>query len=197
MAKTKASKRSEPHVYPDDVKRLIELIINEIQSPIDMQKLLIQLPSTTNCTSELSDFLKAKDRAQRREAYIKTEPLWFRKYGWFMARVVMIYGVLVIIYSFLTRNANVNFVTAALLGAAFYYALLVTLSNWRYRDKSKKRQALVAYEGRKYQREIINIAASLMKQFKIDATGFPISQPKSDAGLEDREGKYFIPLPLE
>jgi hypothetical protein len=197
MAKSKASKRSEPQVIPDDVKKLIELIIKEIQSPIDTQKLFNQLPSTSNCTAELGVFLQAKDRAQRRESYIKTEPLWFRKYGWFMARVVMIYGVLVILYSFITRNAQVDFVTTAVLGAAVYYALLVTLSNWRYRDKSKKRQELVAYEGRKYQREIINIAAALMTQYKIDATRYPVSQPKSDAGLENREGNYFIPLALE
>jgi hypothetical protein len=197
MAKSKASKKSETHIIPDDVKRLLELIISEIHSPVDTQILYSQIPSTTDCTSALSEFLLAKDRAQRREAYIQTEPRWFRKYGWFMARVVMIYGILAIIFSLLTRNARVDAVTAVLLGAAFYYALLVTLSNWRYRDKSKKRQALIDFEGRKYQKEIINIATSLMSQYKIDAIHYPISQPKSEAGLEYREDKYYIPLPLD
>lgn len=197
MAKSKAGKKSEPSIIANDVKQLLELIIGEIQSPVDAQKLYAQIPSTSNCTAALREFLQAKDRAQRREAYIKTEPRWFRKYGWFMARAVMVYGVLAIIYSLLTRNASVNAVTTALFGAAFYYALLVTMSNWRYRDNNKKRQALIDYEGRKYQREIIGIARSLMTEHKIDAARYPISKPKSDAGLEEREDLFVIPLPAE
>jgi hypothetical protein len=197
MAKPRASKKSENPLIADDVKQLLELLIGEIHSPVDAQKLYSQIPSTGSCTAALREFLQAKDRAQRREAYIKTEPRWFRKYGWFMARAVMVYGVLAILYSLLTRNATVNAVTTALLGAAGYYALLFTMSNWRYRDHNKKRQALLDFEGRKYQREIVGIATSLMTEHKIDAAAYPIAKPKSDAGLEERGDRYFIPLPAE
>jgi hypothetical protein len=196
-AKTKAGRRSEGRAVPDDVRQLLELIFGEIEAPVDLQELLVKLPSTENCTPHLGDFLKAKDRAQRREAYIKTETLWFRKYGWFMARIVMLFALLVIVYTVLTRNAGVDFVSSVVLGAALYYGLLVTLSNWRYRDTNKKRLALLGQEGRKYQRDVVGVAAALMKQFKLDAYRYPISNPKSDAGLESRDGKYFIPLPSE
>ncbi|MEW6127420.1 MAG: hypothetical protein AB1757_10300 [Acidobacteriota bacterium] len=196
-AKTKSHKKSETPAAPDDVRQLLELIIGEIEAPVDMQKLIVKVPPTTNCIAELRDFLKAKDRAHRREAFIKTEPMWFRKYGWFMARIVMVFGILVIVYSIITRNTSANFISALVLGAAFYYGLLVTLSNWRYRDKNKRRQRLLDEEGKNYQREIIVIAASLLTQFKIDARNYPIAKPKSSAGLENLEGKYFIPLPSE
>lgn len=198
--KTKAGKKGDSRAAsaaPEDVTQLIELIVSEIESPVDTQKLVVKIPSTTNCTPELRDFLKAKDRAQRRESFIKTEPLWFRKYGWFMARIVMLFAILVIVYSVVTRNKGVEFVTSVVLGAAFYYGLLVTLSNWRYRDKSKKRAALLEVEARKYQREIVGVAASLMKRFNVAAERHPISTPRSDAGLESRDGKYFIPLPSD
>lgn len=196
-AKSRVSRKSEPpNAASDEVTQFLNLLIGEIEAPVDMQKLLDKLPSTMTSTAALGDFLKAKDRAQRRAAFIQTELIWFRKYGWFMARIVMLFAILVIIYSVISRNANANFITSVVLGAAFYYALLVTLSNWRYREKSKKRQAHLAWEARKYQREVVEIAATLMKQHRLDPAQYPIAKPQSAAGLEERDDRYFIPLPL-
>jgi hypothetical protein len=188
------AKKTAPRTLPDDVSKLIELIISEMKSPVDLQNLLEQLPPTTNCSKEANEFLKAKDRAQRREAFIKTEALWFNKYGWFMARVVTLFGLLVIVFAIASRGAGVDFITFAIMGAAGYYALLVTLSNWRYRDKNKKRMKLLDRERQRYQREIVPIASSLFKRFKIDPQRYPVTDPLIAAGLEQREDGYYIPV---
>jgi hypothetical protein len=193
-AKTKVSKKGERHSIPEDVTKLIEVIIGEIQSPIDTQHLFENFPPTTNCSKEANQFLKAKDRAQRREAFIKTEPRWFRKYGWFMARVVTVFGLLVIVFAVIVGRSGVDFITSMILGAASYYLLLVTLSNLRYRDKNKKRLRLLEREAQSYQRDIVSVASSLLKRFQIDPSRYPVANPKSRAGLEQREDGYYIPV---
>lgn len=179
---------------PEDVRKLIEIIISEVQSPVDMQDILERLPSTTNCAKEVSDFLKAKDRAQRREGFITNERLWHRKYGWFMARVVMLFGILTIVVAVIAGRAGADIIIAAIMGAAGYYALLTTLSGIRYRDNNRKRLRLLDQEAARYQRQIAPIAASLMKRFKIDPRSYPVSPARSKAGLQETEEGCFIDL---
>jgi hypothetical protein len=194
-AKTKEGKgRAARSAVPDDVAGLIALIIGEAQSPLDLQQLLDRMPPTVNCSKEASEFLKAKDRAQRREAFIKTEPLWFNKYGWFMARIVGLFGIIVFALALFTRGAGADFIITAVVGAGVYYLLLVTLSNIRYRENNKKRLRLLEQESQKYQREIIPIASSLMKRFRIDPRLYPVTNPRSKAGLEGREDGFYIPV---
>jgi hypothetical protein len=192
-SRIRAGKKPESRELPEDVRQLIDLLLGEIRSPSDMQKLLDDLPPATNCLDEAIRLLKAKDRAGRREAFIKTEPRWFRKYGWFMARVVILFGLLVLIFAILARGMGVDFFTALILGAAVYYALLVTLSNLRYRDKNRKRLKLLEQEAQRYQREVVSITSSLFKRFHIDPSLYPIANPRSAAGLEAREDGYYIP----
>jgi hypothetical protein len=190
-SKSKSSKHDKP---PDDVDKLIGLIIGEVQSPIDMQKLVDEMPRVVNCSAEAMQLVKAKDRAQRREAFIRNEAIWYRKYGWFMARIVILFGLLVAIAAFFLRGAGIEFVISMITGAAGYYLLLTTASNIRYRDKNRKRRMLIEEERQKYQREVTQIAASLMKRFNVDPTRYPVSNPSSGAGLEHREGGFFIPV---
>jgi hypothetical protein len=192
-SKPRVTKKGAPRNTPQDVERLIGLIISEVQSPIDMQKLLAQMPPTTNCAEEANQFLQAKDRAQRRESFIKNEALWYSKYGWYMARIVGLFGLIVIILTLITRGAGVDFIIFAIMGAAGYYMLLVTLSNLRYRDKNKKRLRLLEIESNRYQREIVPIATKLLKRFEIDPRRYPVANPRSRAGLEENEDGIFIP----
>lgn len=193
-ANTKVSKKGERRTVPDDVAKLIEVIIGEIESPVDAQLLFEKFPPTTNCAKEAGQFLKAKDRATRREAFIKTEARWFRKYGWFMARVVTVFGLFVIVFAIIGGRGAIDFITSMILGAASYYLLLVALSSIRYRDKNKKRLRQLEREAQVYQRDIVKIASSLLKRFQIDPNRFPIANPKSRAGLEQREDGYYIPV---
>jgi membrane protein YqaA with SNARE-associated domain len=193
-AKSNAGKKGERRNLPDDVSRLIEVIRGEIKSPADMQSLLGNLPAMTTCAKEAAELLKAKDRAQRRQAFIKSEPMWYKKYGWFMARIVGLFGILIFAFSFFMQGTGTDFVISMILGAACYYMLLVTLSNVRYRDKNKKRAKLLEREEQQYQKQIARIASSLFKRFNIDPARFPINDPKSPAGLERREKGYFIPI---
>lgn len=197
QTKIKAGKTVERRNTPEDVHRLLELIISEIQSPADSQSLLDCLPATANCSEEASQFLKAKDRAQRRLGFIKNEEIWFKKYGWFMARVVILFGIISAVLALITRSAGVDFITALILGAAGYYLLLYTLSNIRYREGGRKRVKLIEQEEQRYQREIIPVASSLMKRFHIDSARYPVAKPKSRAGLEEREDGFFIPVDRE
>jgi hypothetical protein len=192
-SKPRGTKKGATRTIPQDVETLIELIISEVQSPIDMQKLLAQMPPTTNCAQEATQFLQAKDRAQRREAFIKNEALWYNKYGWYMARIVGLFGLIVIVLAIISRGAGVDFITFAVMGAAGYYLLVVTLSNFRYRDKNRKRQRLLEQESNRYQREIVPIAAKLLKRFDIDPRRYPVTNPRSRAGLEENEEGVFIP----
>ncbi|HET9531012.1 MAG TPA: hypothetical protein VFQ92_11715 [Blastocatellia bacterium] len=193
-SKPRVTKRGQPRGLPQDVERLIELIISEVQSPVDMQRLLERMPATTNCSDEATEFLKAKDRFQRREAFIKNEALWYNKYGWFMARIVGLFGLMVIVLALLTRGAGADFIIFAIMGAGGYYLLVVTLSNFRYRDKNRKRMKLLERESDRYQREIVPIASKLLKRFDIDPRRYPVASPRSRAGLEENQHGIFIPV---
>jgi hypothetical protein len=193
-AKSNAGKKGERRNLPEDVARLIDVILGEIKAPADMQSLLDSFPATTNCAKEAAEFLKAKDRAQRRQAYIKSEPMWYKKYGWFKARIVGLFGILIFVSSFFMQGVGADFIISMILGAACYYMLLVTLSNVRYRDKNKKRARLLEREEQRYQKQIAHIASSIFKRFNIDPARFPVEDPKSLAGLERREEGYFIPI---
>ena len=196
--KTKARKdgggAAPPRALPADAARLLEIILDEIRAPADMQKILDRWPAVESCAEEARQFLKAKDRAARREAFIQSERLWFNKYGWFMARVATYFGILCFIFFFAVRGVGVDFLTALILGAAGYYVLLMTFSNFRYRDKSRKRRKLLDAEGRRYQRDIVRVAASLLKRHGVEAARHPVREPRTPAGLEQREEGYFIPV---
>lgn len=179
---------------PSDAERLLDLIVSEIRAPADMQKLLEELPPIESCVEEARAFLKAKDRAARREDYVRNERLWFNKYGWFMARVATYFGLLAFVFFFAARGVGVDFLTALILGAAGYYLLLVTLSNLRYRDKNRKRRKTLDAEARDYQRRIVRVASSLLKRYNVATERYPIKEPRTPAGLEQRESGYFIPL---
>lgn len=193
-AKTKTSKSRESGAPPADAARLLEIILDEIRAPADMQKLLDRWPAIESCEEEARAFLKAKDRYGRREAFIQSERLWFNKYGWFMARVATYFGILCFVFFFAARGVGVDFLTALLLGAAGYYLLLVLFSNFRYRDKNRKRMKLVDAEARRYQRDIVKIAAALMKRYGLAAESRPVRDPRTPAGLAQREDGYYIPV---
>ncbi|HEY9283045.1 MAG TPA: hypothetical protein VIP46_06290 [Pyrinomonadaceae bacterium] len=192
--KTKQSKNREAEKLPADAARLLEIILDEIREPADTQKLLDRWPAVASCEGEARAFLKAKDRYGRREAFITSERLWFNKYGWFMARVATYFGVLCFIFFFAARGVSVDFLTALILGGAGYYLLLVLFSNFRYRDKNRKRLKLVDAEARRYQRDIVKIAAALMRRYGLPAESRPVLSPRTPAGLEQREDGYYIPV---
>lgn len=192
--KAKARKHHEARGLPADAERLLELIIAEIRAPVDMQKLLNELPAIESCVEEARAFLKAKDRAARREDFIRNERLWFNKYGWLMARVATYFGILAFLFFLTVRGVDVDFLTALVLGASGYFVLLFTFSNFRYRDKNRKRRKLIDAEARNYQRRIVLVAASLLKRFEAEPERYPIANPRTPAGLEQREEGYFIPL---
>jgi hypothetical protein len=190
MAKGRATAAAR---LPADAERLLELMLAEIRSPVDTQKVLDALPAIETCVEEARRFLKAKDRAVRRAGFIENERLWFNKYGWFMARIVGLFGLLAFAFFLLARGAGVDFLTAVLLGAAGYYLLLVTLSNVRYREGNRKRRRLREAEADRYQREVVQTAAALLRRFEVAPEAYPIESPRTPAGLEQREEGYFIP----
>lgn len=192
MSKSRKVERSTN--IPQDAQQLLQVLLNEISKPADPQKLFDQLQFGPNCAEELGRFLKAKDRAHRRSAFIQGEVMWFRKYGWFMARIVGLFGLLVFALTLLTRGFGVDLSTFALIGAAGYYVLLMTLSNLKYRDGNRKRLKLLGKEARSYQKDVTSIAADLMRKWNVSAEKYPIENPASRVGLEKREDGYYYIL---
>jgi hypothetical protein len=191
MSKSRRVERSTN--IPRDASQLLQVLLSEITSPADPQKLFNQLQFGPDSATELTRFLKAKDRAHRRNAFIQGEVMWFRKYGWFMGRIVGLFGLLVFAVALITRGIGVDFITFAIIGAAGYYVLLMTFSNLRYRDGNKKRKKLLAREADTYQKVVTSIAADLMRKWNISPDQHPIENPRSRAGLEQREdGQYYI-----
>lgn len=191
MSKSRKLERSTN--IPSDIQKLLQILISEIRSPADPQKLFDQLEFGPNCAEEVTRFLKTKDRAHRRNAFIQGEVMWFRKYGWFMARIVGLFGLLVFALGIITRGFGVDFITFAIIGAAGYYLLLMTLSNVRYREGNRKRAKLLAKESRSYQKDVTSIAADLMRKWNLNPESYPIDKPCSRVGLEQREdGHYYI-----
>ena len=192
--KTRQNKSREADRLPADAARLLEIVFDEIRAPADTQKVLDRWPAVVSCEEEARAFLKAKDRYGRREAFITSERLWFNKYGWFMARVATYFGILCFVFFLAARGVGADFLTALILGAAGYYLLLVTLSNLRYRDKNRKRAKLVDAEARRYQRDIVRVASALMKRFSVPVESRPVRDPRTPAGLAQREDGYYIPV---
>lgn len=192
-AKAKAGRGRASGQLPADAASLLELIIEEIRAPADTQKILDRLPAIETCVEEARRFLKAKDRTVRREGYIKNERLWFNKYGWFMARIVILFGLLSLVLYTQIREAGIDFLSALILGAAGYYILLFTFSNYRFSERNRKRRKMLVAESHQYQRVIVSVAASLLERHGAATEKFPIADPHTPAGLEQREEGYFIP----
>ena len=195
-AKAKAGRDAEAarRRLPPDAEHLLGLILAEVRAPRDAQKLLAEWPAVETCVEEARRFLKAKDRAQRRADFISNERLWFGKYGWLMARVATYFGVLAFVVFLASGGRGVDFLTAVILGAAGYYLLLVTFSNLRYRDRNKRRRKLLDAEAARYQREIVGVAAALLRRFGVATERYPVAEPRTPAGLEQRADGYFIPV---
>jgi len=193
VAKTRLARgRGDEARLPAEAERLLELLLAEIREPADPQKLFEEFPPVQDCIEEARRFLKAKDRAVRREGFVKNERLWFNKYGWFMARVLTLFGLISFAFYFASRGAAVDFLTAFLLGAGGYYVLLSTLSNLRYRDGSRKRRRLLEAEAGKYQRQIAQVGSDLLKRYGVSPDLYPIKEPRLPAGLEQREEGYYL-----
>lgn len=192
--KGRGSKGAPARSLPPDAARLLELILAEVRAPRDSQKLLAEWPAVETCAEEAGRFLRAKDRAQRRADFIANERLWFNKYGWFMARAATYFGLLAFLFFLASRGVGVDFLTALILGAAGYYLLLVTMSNLRYRERNKRRRRLLRAEAERYQREIVRVAAALLKRFGVATERYPVGEPHTPAGLEQRADGYFIPV---
>lgn len=192
--KGRGGKGAPERTLPPDAARLLDLILAEVRAPVDAQKLLAEWPAVETCTEEARRFLKAKDRAQRRADFIANERLWFNKYGWFMARAATYFGILAFLLFFVAGGIGVDFLTALILGAAGYYLLLMTMSNLRYRERNKRRRRLLRAEAERYQREIVGVGAALLKRFGVVSERYPVVEPHTPAGLEQRAEGYFIPL---
>jgi hypothetical protein len=160
-ANIKVSKKGERRSIPEDVAKLIEIIISEIQSPIDTQKLLENFPPTTLCSKEANQFLKAKDRATRREAFIKTEARWFRKYGWFMARVVTVFGLLVIVFAVIGKKRllfyNIHFLGSGQLLSSFRHSLNPSLSRQEQKTPAAARTRSSSLSARHHRGRLIGV----------------------------------------
>lgn len=178
----------------ESAEALLEVIIKELREPASLSARFEEVPFDDSCADETRRFLQAKFKLEKRMTFIKSEPLWFRKYGWFMVRVVVGFGFISLLIAALTGRVGAGFVTIMILGAAAYYLLLVTASNIRYRESNKQRRAQVEREYCNYHNEIALIASDIIKRYRLDPSRFEVKDPMNAQNLVQRDGRFFFKI---
>jgi hypothetical protein len=119
---------------------LAEILSKELEKPSDPQTLYHELSSDLAEQGPLFEFLSCKDRHHRQSFYLLAEKRWFQLYGWTMAKVLMLFGLLALVLFLLIQPGPeaVQYFIYFVFGASAYYFLLYIFSLNRY-SKNKKR----------------------------------------------------------
>ena len=149
-----------------EAEKLAQIILKEIESPADIQKVYDHTEKEFSDHSSLIEFLSTKDRQHRKVFYLRSEEIWFRLYGWTMAKVLMLLGLLAGALFYLGRD-RVDLGVALpffIFGASAYYTLLYVFSINRYgKNRAKVNNIVVNYKS-----ELKALLEELVKLYKLD-----------------------------
>jgi hypothetical protein len=133
---------------PDDARaRLVARARRELPEPGDPRRLIADLAEQGLSGPQALEVLGRVSVAWTQLRDLRLERTWSSGFGWFLARNLVLLGVLVLLAAASLRPP-LPLIEAALGGATAYYLLVVALSPLRLRRHRRPRQAILDAYGR-------------------------------------------------
>lgn len=119
--------------------RLIDIIKGEVHSPGSLTEVLNDLGTAFPDDTELMRFICAKDDQHRHAFYLKSQHVWYRRFGWKIMRPMFVLAVIAAVVFSLQRAVDPTIGVACFLaGAAAMYATIQVFANrWAYKELAK------------------------------------------------------------
>lgn len=119
--------------------RLIDIIKDEARSPGSLTQVLNDLGAAFPDDAELMKFIGAKDDQHRHAFYLKSQHVWYRKFGWKIMRPMFVLALIAAVIFSLQRAIDPTLGVACFLaGAAAMYATIQVFANrWAYKELAK------------------------------------------------------------
>ena len=157
-----------------EAEALADIILQELKDPTDIQKVFEKVEKQFTDASQLIEFISTKDRQFRRIFYLESEKVWFKLYGWTMAKTLMFLGIIsaVLFYISKDRVDVANVFPYFIFGASAYYLFLYLLSINRYSKNKKKVINII----NNYREELGSILKELIQQHHLDSEKYNISK---------------------
>ena len=122
-------------------RRLVVRAREELPRPGDPRRLLQDLSDLEVEGPEVLEVLSRTMLASQQLRDLRLERLWQGGFGWFMARNVMIVGLLVLILALVYRPP-MSFIQGVLIGTGAYYLIVLALSPLRIRRHGERAQGI-------------------------------------------------------
>jgi hypothetical protein len=123
--------------------RLVARARRELPEPGDPQRLMDDLAAAGCDGSEALEVVARASLAWTQLRDLSLERAWQRGYGWFLARNLMLYGLLVLGLR-LVLGVPPAVMDGALAGAALYYVVVLALMPLRVRGHARRRAGILA-----------------------------------------------------
>lgn len=117
-------------------KRLASLIEQELAHPRPFEEIARELPELVPQHAQLGEALKALAVADRKRFWIKSQTLWFSRFGWRLIRPMMAIGVAAtgVFFLFDPGEAGSHLLFFLLGVAGLYITLQIYAHFWSRRD---------------------------------------------------------------
>ncbi len=120
-------------------RRLIELIERELRQPRAFEEIARELPDLLPREPQLGAVLAALAEADRKRFWVKSQVLWFSRFGWRLIRPMMTIGILATGAFFLIDpGESGSHLLYFLMGVAGLYVTLQVYAHFWSRHDEKK-----------------------------------------------------------
>ncbi|MHC4846478.1 MAG: hypothetical protein ACYTCU_09995 [Planctomycetota bacterium] len=126
--------------------RLIRRARDELPVPGDPRQLMSDLVEQDAAGAEALEVVSRTSLAWMQLRDLRLERAWQGGFGWFLARNVMVFAILVLPLA-LTLRPPEPVTACVLIGAGAYYLLVMVLSPLRIRRHKQRRNAILAAYG--------------------------------------------------
>ncbi|MCB9897265.1 MAG: hypothetical protein H6825_04615 [Planctomycetes bacterium] len=146
--------------------RLLARARHELPEPGDPTRLMADLQGSGVDADELLEVVGRVVLAHRQLRDMNLERSWQRGYGWFLARNVMVFGLIMLALR-LGLGLNQIAMDGALAGVALYYVVVLVLMPLRVRGHVRRRKGILA----NYQRDLGEYLERLERGAPREASG--------------------------
>lgn len=126
---------------------LLRLVEAEAKEPLPYESFLERLPTVHPDDPALVRLLRAKDRQHRHAYYVKSERLWYRRFGFRIMRPLFVVAFLAAIAFSFQRALDPTLAFACFAGgaAALYLTIQVFSMRWMRQDEAKLAEVETTY----------------------------------------------------
>lgn len=126
--------------------RLLERARRELPVPGDPRLLIADLGEAQLAGTESLEVLSRTSLAWMQLRDLGLERSWQSGFGWFMARNLMVFGVVALLLFYVLQPPSAV-LDGALAGAALYYLIVMAMSPLRVRHHTRRREGILRAYG--------------------------------------------------